>query len=112
MNGQALARNTDPVTSHEAAESVRGAVSARLQRLLLVLLDLYPDGLTCSEAAAMLRMPRDSLSPRFPSLRHLKLVHDSGGRRAGPTGRRQIVWRLGPPLPLKVLPPIAIDPLS
>ena len=93
--GDALARGSDPVTSHEAAASVRGVVSARLQRLILWALSRHPEGLICSEMVVMIYEQWNTVSPRLKPLRLAKLIHDSGEMRVGPSGHRQIVWKLG-----------------
>jgi DNA-binding transcriptional ArsR family regulator len=98
--GSAEARTTDPVTSHEAAGSVRGEISAKLQLLVVRLVTLHPAGLICSEMVALSGLEWNTISPRLKPLRRLGLIHDSGKKRPGPSGRRQIVWMLGPYDPL------------
>jgi hypothetical protein len=93
--GEALARGSDPITSHEAAASVRGAVSARLYRLILWALSRHPEGLICSEIVVMVCEQWNTISPRLKPMRKVYLIHDSGEMRTGPSGRRQIVWKLG-----------------
>ncbi len=93
MTDRPAVRNTDPDTSHAAwdsvepkAEILRGKVLARVR------MSPY-GGYTTSELAALLELPRDSISPRIAELRHKGLVFDSGFRRLMlETNRRQIVW--------------------
>ena len=85
----ALARRYDPQTSKDAANSVD---VERLQGLVLDMLRDCPS--TTQELADFCKMPRDSISPRIRPLVDKGLVMDSGLRRAGPSGRKAIVWRL------------------
>lgn len=88
----ALARRTDPATSHAAA---RGVHVTNRQAQVLRILHANPAGLTNSEIAECARLPRDSVSPRIPSLLVQGLVADSYVRRQpGAQLRAQIVWRL------------------
>ena len=91
----ALARATDPQTSHEAAAEVD---VAKLEAVVVARLGHGPA--TTSELSERTGIPRDSLSPRMPSLRRYGLIVDSGQRRrpvdgnGNSYGRHQIVWRL------------------
>lgn len=95
MHEEALARTTDPQTSHEAAAAVN--VGA-LESLVLRRLHQWPlNGMTCSEIAAEEKMQRDSISPRMRRLVEAGLVSDSGDKRVPRTGgRKQIVWKITP----------------
>ena len=88
-------RNTDPSTSRNAAEALTEARLSHLQHLVVGALSQYGP-CTTSELSDRLNIPRDTLSPRFPKLRALGAVEDSGVRRV-PLGlnRAQIVWKLG-----------------
>jgi predicted ArsR family transcriptional regulator len=84
------ARNTDPETSHDAAEAVN---LNRLQNAILGFLDGAGfRGATCGEMAQALGIPRDSLSPRMRTLEAYHLVIETAIRRKLPGGRPQIVW--------------------
>lgn len=87
------ARHTDPDTSHEAAASVN---ATKLEAKVLVSLGAAKDGLTSSESAGVLNIPVWSISPRFKPLASKGLIHDTGMRRKGPSGRKRIVWKIGP----------------
>ena len=90
----AYARRQDPRTSHDAAASVD---VERLQGMILSALGpqiWLHTGLTTGEIADYIRVPRDSVSPRMKPLVDKGLVIDSGIRRAGPSGRACIVWKL------------------
>ena len=86
----ALARRSDPETSHEAAAKVMVTVVAGL---VFVALRSSTDGLTATEIAERTGMERDTVSPRLPELVRAKLIRDSGRKRK-PAGRNrnQIVW--------------------
>ena len=86
----ALARNSDPATSKDAARSLD---VERLQKFVLTWLN-FSAGLTAQELADYIGVPRDSISPRIRPLVDKGLVMDSGLRRAGPSGRACIVWKL------------------
>lgn len=98
--GEAYARNTDPETSHGAADSVKGKEAQRLEKIVLFWLRKYPDGLNTHEIADFSGIGYESISPRMAPMASRGLVHDSGLKRPGP-GRRKpcIVWRLGPKPP-------------
>ena len=88
----ALARNTDPTTSHEAAEKVK---VGHLEMMVLdALLAAGVRGMTSHELVADIGLPWSTVTPRLRPLANRGLVVDSGQRRDGPTGRVCIVWRL------------------
>jgi len=87
----ALARNTDPVTSHQAADYVN--VTKREAEVLAVL-EAAEFGLTTNEIAKYLGRSLVSISPRLKPLVIKMLVEDSGNRRSGPEGRARIIWRV------------------
>jgi DNA-binding MarR family transcriptional regulator len=85
----AAARTADPSTSREAAATVHVAdLEARVLRALR-----QSFGMTTSELSSKLKLDRVTVSPRIAPLCRKGLVVDSGARRSGPSGRRQIVWR-------------------
>jgi hypothetical protein len=90
----ALARSTDPRTSHAAAESLSGETLARLEQLVCDILAAHPEGLTTSEVARLCSLGRDSISPRMKRLEKVKRVVRTGETRI-PAGKRkpaQIWW--------------------
>lgn len=99
----ALARTTDPETSHEAARSV-GDTTETQQRILEIFYD-FPIGLTDFELQALFR-DRSYRDKRYPLAsesgirsRRSELVAagkliDSGIRHKLPSGRKAIVWKL------------------
>ena len=93
--GTALARNTDPETSHESADAVQGAKASRIEQMVLdALLAARGRGMTPHELVAYIGLPWSTVTPRLRPLANRGLVVDSGGRRFGPTDRACIVWRL------------------
>lgn len=96
---EALARSTDPETSHAAAALVN--VNHMEFCVLMVLSKNIIIGLTCSEVAVKANYPRDSISPRMKGLVAKKYVEASKEKRVpflpNPDGRRQpkqIVWQI------------------
>ncbi len=87
----AIARHTDPSTSHEAARSVD---VPKLERAVLEALTAAPNGATSTELANALDVPLVSVSPRLRPLANKGLVVASTMRRRGISGRAQIVWQV------------------
>lgn len=95
VSGQAYARATDPGTSHAAAKAVKGEEAGRLERQVVMALELGPgDGLTTHEICAIYGLEYGSVTPRIKPLVRKGLVVDSGIRRV-PEGRTKagIVWK-------------------
>ena len=98
---RAHARNSDPATSHEAADSVTDKIRASQEAVRLVL-DRFPQGLTDTDLieeygklSALGWVPRQSpsgLRTRRSELVRRGTVVDSGNRALLPTGRRAVVW--------------------
>lgn len=86
----ALARHSDPSTSHEAAASI--AVS-HLEGIVLDMLRRYSFGATSFELAEALGMSLVTVSPRLKPLVDKGLVFDTGFRVRGESGRNQTIWR-------------------
>lgn len=86
----ALARRSDPTTSHDAAAKVN--VKETAMRVLAAI-KTAPNGLTATEIAREINVERDTVSPRLPELVRAGLVLDSGLTRIPPGRRRKaIVW--------------------
>ena len=90
----AHARRRDPDTSREAAESVAASVPRLAGRLLDALKLRGP--MTRTEVATAVGMSEYQASKRLSDLKNAELIIDSGQRRAGPSGREQIVWAARP----------------
>jgi len=93
---QRLARNTDPDTSHEAAEHMVQSGKAATQRaqVLAIVRDL-PDKTAGEIARQMGPGSAHKPSRRLADLRRLGLVHVSGVRKCTITGRRCSTWAVG-----------------
>lgn len=87
----ALARVTDPSTSHAAAESIAGALP-KLESVVLQALRAAPNGATSTELAQALDLSLVTVSPRLRPLANRGLIVATAFRRKGPSGRPQIVW--------------------
>ncbi len=85
----AKARSSDPITSHEAAQSIR---PTNLEQVVLDGLRLCGNGATSDELAEKMRMDRDSVSPRMRPLQKKGFVRLTDQTRVGKSGRRQVVW--------------------
>ena len=86
----ALARRSDPETSHEAAKAVH---ATDIATEILAVICSSTDGLTATEISERTGIERDTVSPRLPELVRARLIRDSGRKRK-PAGRNrnQIVW--------------------
>lgn len=89
----ALARNTDPGTSHMAAKAMTPHVN-ELETVLLKALRESPNGLTMHELVDKTGLWWNTASPRMRPLARKGLVRDSGERRVGRTGKKCIVWKV------------------
>ena len=85
MTTEALARNSDPGTSHAAAATFKPlTLMARIVESLR-----HSDGLTTHQIAAALDASLVSVSPRMKPLVQKNVIRDSGRRDQG-----RIVWQL------------------
>ena len=89
-------RNTDPETSYQAGIESLGRISMR-STMHRHLCTWGPK--TASEMRDVLRkfpqwaeVETNSVARRMTDLSQMGLVRDTGDRRPGPTGRKQIVW--------------------
>lgn len=93
---QAVARRSDPGTSHAAARSVE-RLRDRQQAVLDLLRRLGPmTDEEIAQAYAQFDLPKQSpsgLRTRRSELQHAGFVEDSGERRTTESGRSSIVWR-------------------
>ena len=80
----AMARRTDPDTSHIAALTVD---ANRLEKLVVSALTQYPNGCTVKEISVILDIDKWSISPRMKPLEGKGLVERTTERRD-----RSIVW--------------------
>ena len=88
----ALSRNSDPISSDRAAETVH---VERTEGEIVAMLRYCPTGLTCLELAAALSMARDSISPRMKPLETKGLVYRDGTRRVRGSRSATTIWKAG-----------------
>jgi hypothetical protein len=90
----AAARNTDPSTSHQAAGALNQEGKAwTLSKLVLEAIRASgARGMTGWELCQQTGIEVQTLTPRLAPLQARGLIKDSGLRRPGRTGRKQIVW--------------------
>ena len=87
----ALARRSDPETSHAAASTVR--VSELQRRVLDAIREL--DGEATIEAVAdHTGLSLVSVSPRFKPLAKMGKIYDTGRRATNRSGRSAVLWGL------------------
>lgn len=86
----ALARHSDPLTSHAAAAAVD---LPALEAAVFGALKAHGP-MTSFEIAELLRLSLVTVSPRLAPLRDKGLVRDSGVRRAGEGRRARTVWEI------------------
>lgn len=88
----ALARRTDPSTSHEAAEAVERCGRAASQRHLCLLEVWKRPGSTAAEIAARTGLERHVPSRRLPELRQAGQVRNGAQRICTVTGNPSMTW--------------------
>lgn len=89
-----LARNTDPITSHDAAEHMResGKIGEH-ERIVLELVKMFPDS-TSRELAEHTALGRHEVARRLPGLRDKGLVTQGEPRKCRLGRGRAVVWML------------------
>ena len=95
------ARNGSPETAFEAAECIAGVARSREMKALRLIRSRERSGCTADEVALALAWQLYSSRPRLSTMKARGQIVDSGGRRRGVSGLRQVVWVLpeyGPPI--------------
>jgi|SRR6478609_3010485 len=83
-------------TSKEAIDHLEASGKcALLRNNVAKVLATWPIGMTASEVAYMLDVPRDTISPRLAELYRMGMVKKIDTRKCKETGRRCIIWSLG-----------------
>ena len=83
------ARNTDPETSHEAADAIKASGElGRQQMAVLAAVRRWP-GLTSLELGARMKLDRWAVARRLPELEG---VHVRKGEAKTVNGRRHVTW--------------------
>lgn len=87
-----MRRNSDPDTSHEAAEKL---TAGKLEALVYEVIARHPNGCTGDEVCRALPMHGvQTISPRYAPLIRKGYIEDTGERRKGSTSRLQRVLRV------------------
>lgn len=89
---KALSRNSDPITSDEAADVVQPHLE-HLERSIVKMLKYWPSGLTTQELASSMDTARDSISPRMKRLEGKGLIIRDGTRRMYGSRSKTTVWK-------------------
>lgn len=90
----AVARVTDPETSHESAAILnRSGKLKEIKRKLYALLCDRPEGLTTLEMTDISGIPRVTVSPCLAPMWREQLVFDTKKKRTGHTGMPGIIWK-------------------
>lgn len=85
------ARNTDPETSHEAAESID---TTELERIVYETIKMFPNGCIGDDVVKMLpQFGIQTISPRYAPLIRKGWVTDTGEKRKARSGRNQRVMK-------------------
>jgi len=87
-----LARNTDPVTSHEAAREILDSGRAAVQRQAAARCVVTNPGRTSLELSRLGELDRYQLARRLPEIESAGLVFRAGIRRDEQTGRSGVCW--------------------
>lgn len=87
-----LARNSDPETSHEAAESFD---TTELERIVYEVIKQFPNGCIGDDVVKMLpQFGIQTISPRYAPLIRKGWVVDTGEKRKARSGRSQRVMKV------------------
>lgn len=89
------ARQTDPDTSHTAAEA-HPVLRAHDRRMTLMAHAKHPNGLTDFELGDLIDRQQTSAGKRRGELRDAGLIEATDTRRPAPSGSPAIVWRITP----------------
>lgn len=85
------ARNTDPETSHEAAESLD---TTELERIVYEVIKMFPNGCIGDDVVRMLPgFGIQTISPRYAPLLRKGWIVDTGEKRKARSGRSQRVMK-------------------
>ena len=93
LDSQPLARSSDPVTSHLAAEKFTKSGKRQSQKqMVLDAVRSFP-GRTSAELANLMRVSRYLPARRLPDLKADGLIVVGGMRECRITGERSLTWR-------------------
>jgi DNA-binding MarR family transcriptional regulator len=91
IESHALARATDPGTSHEAAAKVDVTTT---EAKVLEVIRLFPEGAIADDIAKWSGLRDGSVTPRLKPLVLKGWIEPTGETRPGLSGRRQQVYRM------------------
>jgi hypothetical protein len=87
-----LARNTDPDTSHDAAESID---TTALEQIVYEVIKQFPNGCIGDDVVKMLpQFGIQTISPRYAPLIRKGWIVDTGEKRQARSGRSQRVMKV------------------
>lgn len=84
--------SSNETTSKEAADEFQSEAVLLRKKVLSLIDESGPAGMTAYEAVEITGRIKDSIAPRFTELRHKGLIVDSGKKRKTPSGRNCIEW--------------------
>tara|TARA_R110000737_G_scaffold253598_1_gene262939 strand:+ start:437 stop:781 length:345 start_codon:yes stop_codon:yes gene_type:complete len=87
------AKSSDPDTSFESAHEIMPILGNLESTVLKAIRQSGSDGLTGDELAVATDMLRHTCCPRTATLKRKGLIVDSGERRKGVSGKKQVVWK-------------------
>ena len=90
--GPALARRTDPITSHQAAHHVEASGKANSQRQRCIRDVRQHPGATAGEIASRVNIDRHTASKRLPELVTAGLLRRGSPRRCQCHGTNMTTW--------------------
>ena len=90
----AYARNSDPETALDAADSIDHGHLTALRRRILEALKALGGSATAEELCDRTGIAWNTLTPRLHPMALMGVIQHSGEFRRARSGRRQIVWRL------------------
>ena len=88
---KALARLTDPDTSHAAAKTVDPTA---LEQLVYKTISEFPAGCIADDVVRKTMLRWDTVTPRFAPLIKKGFIYDTGERRRAASGRSQRVLKV------------------
>ena len=89
-----LARNSDPITSHAAADSMRGISEAQRARIVKTLEASGPLG--AEQIGDVMRLEPYAVRKRLSEAERDHLIEPTGDTRRTRSGRAERIWRLVP----------------
>ncbi len=89
---RALARNTDHITSHQAARAVEASGMTGYHRNILLAFVRNNPGMTAAEIAHGSGLDRYEASRRLPELRRAGLLRNGDARKCSILFHKSLIW--------------------